>query len=31
MHLGPVHEWSVWHVMDVRDESEPFSVELVEA
>jgi hypothetical protein len=28
--LGPVFEWSVWHVMDVDDECAAFRVELVE-
>ncbi len=29
--LGPVYEWSVWHVMDVDDEKDPFRVELAAA
>lgn len=27
---GEVYEWSVWHVMDVADERDPFRLELVE-
>ena len=27
---GPVYEWSVWHVLDVDDERDPFRTELVE-
>ncbi len=27
---GAVYEWSIWHVMDVADERDPFRVELVE-
>jgi hypothetical protein len=27
---GEVYEWSVWHVMDVDDECDPFRVEMVE-
>lgn len=27
---GEVYEWSVWHVMEVADERDPFRVELVE-
>lgn len=27
---GEVYEWSVWHLMDVADENEPFSIEYVE-
>ena len=28
--VGPVYEWSVWHILDVDDEREPFHTELVE-
>jgi hypothetical protein len=28
--LGPVFEWSAWHVLDLDDENEPFRVELVD-
>jgi hypothetical protein len=27
---GPVYEWSVWHVMEVDDERDPFRIELIE-
>ncbi len=27
---GEVYEWSVWHLMDVADENDPFSIEYVE-
>jgi hypothetical protein len=28
--LGPVFEWSAWHVLDLDDENAPFRVELVD-
>ena len=27
---GPVYRWSVWHVLRVDDECDPFRVEIVE-
>jgi hypothetical protein len=30
LELGPVYEWSVWHVMDVEDERDPFRVEVID-
>ena len=28
--VGPVYEWSVWHILEVDDERDPFRIELVE-
>ena len=28
--VGPVYEWSVWHLLDTPDEAAPFELELVE-
>jgi hypothetical protein len=28
MKLGPVYEWSVWHLLELADEAQPFRVEL---
>lgn len=30
LELGQVYEWSVWHVMELEDECEPFRVEIVD-
>jgi hypothetical protein len=27
---GPVYEWSIWHVLDVDDERDPFHTEMIE-
>jgi hypothetical protein len=28
---GPVYEWSVWHILEVADERDPFRIEMVQA
>lgn len=28
--VGPVYEWSIWHLLDVTDEMDPFETEFVE-
>ena len=30
LRVGPVYEWSVWHVLDVDDERDPFRTEIVQ-
>jgi Acyclic terpene utilisation family protein AtuA len=30
LRVGPVYEWSVWHILDVNDERDPFHTEMVQ-